>query len=226
MNKLSIRYDYLILIAMIYVAVDLSSMVFAYKIIEIGPLIGAASSLIFPATYSIMDVIAEVYGHKIAKKIVWYAFACDLIFTTLVSVISHIPSTNQSETVAYSHIFGPLLRAVFAQMIGILAGAFINIYLISKWKILVNGRYFWLRSIGSSTIGEAVMLVISVFIALVGVLPMTKLVQLIMYTYCYKIIFAIVVAPIVSVVATLLKNKIGEGNSNGLSFRSLNTLNN
>lgn len=211
---------------MIYVAIDLSSMVFAYKIIEIGPLIGAASSLIFPATYSIMDIIAEVYDYKIAKKIVWYAFACDLLFAILVLIISRVPSTNQAETSVYIHIFSPLLRAVIAQMIGVLAGAFINIYLISKWKILVNGRYFWLRSIGSSTIGEAVMLVISALIALVGVLQLNKLIQLIMYTYCYKIIFAIVVAPIVTIAATLLKNKIGDSNSNGLSFNSLNTLNN
>lgn len=225
MNKTNKSYDFLILIAMIYVAVDLSSMVFAYKIIEIGPLIGAASSLIFPLTYSIMDIIAEVYGHKMAKKIIWFAFACDFIFAILVLGVSQIPSSNQTETITYMHIFSPLLRAVIAQMIGVLAGAFINIYLISKWKVLVNGRYFWLRSIGSSTIGEAVMLVISVFIALVGVLPLNQLIQLIMYTYCYKIIFAFVAAPFISFAATLLKNKIDGWNSDIINLSSLNIQN-
>ena len=75
---------------------------------------------------------------------------------------------------------------------------------------MTNGRHFWLRSIGSSTIGEAIMLVISVVIALAGVLTLSKLFQLIAYTYIYKIIFAIVVAPLVSIAATILKNKIGE----------------
>jgi queuosine precursor transporter len=168
-----------------------------------------------------MDVIAEVYGYQMAKKIIWYAFACDFIFAILVLFISHIPSANQSETAGYIQVLGPLLRAVVAQTIGVLSGAFINIYLISKWKIMTNGRYFWLRSIGSSTIGEAMMLIISAFIALVGVLSLSKLFQLIIYTYIYKIIFAIVAAPFISIIATILKNKVGDWNSDYVYLNSL-----
>lgn len=223
MDKTNKAYDYLLLIVMIYMAIDLSSMVFAYKIIEIGPIVGAASSLIFPLTYSIMDIIAEVYGYKTAKKIIWYAFACDFIFAALVLAISHIPSTSQSETIVYIQVLGLLLRAVAAQTIGVLFGAFINIHLISKWKIMTNGRYFWLRSIGSSTIGEAIMLIISVFIALLGVLSVSKILQLIIYTYIYKIIFAIVAAPFISIIATVLKAKIGN-QTDFINYNSLNIL--
>lgn len=224
MDRANKAYDYLLLIAMIYIAIDLSSMVFAYKIIEIGPIVGAASSLIFPLTYSIMDIIAEVYGYRTAKKIIWYAFLCDFIFATLVLAISHIPSTSQSETVVYIQVLGLLLRAVAAQTIGVLSGAFVNIYFISKWKIMTNGRYFWLRSIGSSTIGEAIMLVISVFISLLGVLSVSKIFQLIIYTYIYKIIFAIVIAPFISIIATVLKTKIGNQDSDFTNYLSLNIL--
>lgn len=208
MNKLLKTYDHLIFIAMLYIAVDLSSMVFAYKIIEIGPIIGAASSLIFPLTYSIMDIIAEVYGYNIARKIVWFGFVCDLIFAILVFFISHIPSPVQAQTMAYIQVLGLLLRAVVAQTIGVLSGAFINIYLISKWKMLTNGRYFWLRSIGSSTIGEAIMLIVSVLIALLGILSFSQLIHLILYAYLYKVIFAIIAAPLISIVAIFLKKKI------------------
>jgi len=216
-------YEYLVLIAMIYIAIDLSSMVFAYKIIEFGSIIGAASSLIFPLTYSIMDVVAEVYGYQMAKKIIWYGFVCDFIFAILVLLISHIPSTNQVQTIAYIQVLGSLLRAVVAQTIGVLSGAFINIYLISKWKIITNGRYFWLRSIGSSTIGEAVMLIISVFIALSGVIAFSKLLHLVVYTYIYKIIFAVIAAPCISIVAIILKDKIEAGHYDHSSFNPFNT---
>lgn len=201
-------YDYLLLIVMLYVAIDLSSMVFSYKIITIGPIIGAASSIIFPLTYSIMDIIAEVYGYNLAKKIIFYSILCDVVFAVITLAISYIPSTSLTETTIYFHLFSPLLRVVFAQTIGVLSGALINIYLISKWKIMTNGKYFWLRSIGSSTIGEAVMLIISVLIALAGVLTPFKLFQLIMYAYIYKIIFAIIAAPCISIIAIILKAKI------------------
>jgi uncharacterized integral membrane protein (TIGR00697 family) len=209
MNKSIKNFDYLIFIAMIYVAIDLSSMVFAYKIIEIGTVIAAASSLIFPLTYSIMDVIAEVYGYQIAKKIIWYGFMCNFIFTMLAFFVSHIPSANHLQTIAYIDVFGALPRIFIAQMTGVLIGAFINIHLITKWKAITNGRYFWLRSIGSSTIGEAIMLVISVLIAFSGILSFATLFHLITYTYLYKVIFAIIAAPFVSVIAVILKNKIG-----------------
>jgi queuosine precursor transporter len=224
MSRLNKAFEYLIFIAMIYIAIDLSSMVFAYKIIKIGPIIGAAASLIFPLTYSIMDVVAEVYGYQIAKKIILYAFFCDFLFSILVLAISHIPSIDPGETLAYLHVLGSLLRAVIAQTIGVLFGAFINVYLISKWKIMTNGRYFWLRSIGSSTIGEGFMLIISVTIALIGVLPITQLSQLIIYTYLYKIIFAIAVAPLICIIVAFLKNKI-DFQLFELNVNSLNKLN-
>lgn len=201
-------YDYLVFIAMLYIAVDLSSMVFAYKIVKFGPIIAAASSLIFPLTYSIMDIIAEVYSYSVAKKIIWFGLICDFIFAILVLLISYIPSLSQMQTDAYLQVLGPLLRAVIAQTVGVLTGAFINIYLISKWKIVTNGKYFWLRSIGSSTIGEAAMLIISVFISLTGIVSFYELLHLIVYTYIYKVIFAIIAAPFISIIAIILKNKI------------------
>src|SRR5205823_14289537 len=129
----------------------------------------------------------EVYGYPVTKKIVLYGFICDLIFGILTVFICHIPSISESQTIAYMQVLGLLLREVVAQMIGVLSGAFINIYLISRWKMITNGRYFWLRSIGSSTIGEAIMLVISVLIAFAGVLPYSELFRLIVYAYVYKI---------------------------------------
>jgi len=222
-NKITIS-DGLIFLAMLYIVIDLSSMVFAYKFIQVGSVVGAASSLIFPATYALMDVIAEVYGYQVAKKIILYGFICDFIFAVLVLLISHIPSTSEYQTLAYLQIFSILIRAVFAQMIGVLTGAFINVYLISKWKMITKGRYFWLRSIGSSMVGEAVMLVISVFIALSGVLSFATLFRLIIYTYIYKICFAVFAAPIISIVALILKNKIDNWRPDAVDFNPFSTL--
>jgi len=217
--------DYVAFIAMVYITIDLASMVFAYKIIEVGPVIGAASSLIFPLTYSTMDIIAEIYGYQMAKKIVWYGLICDLIFSTLVLLISHVPSTTPSESMAYRQVLGLLPRAVIAQISGALSGSYINIYLVSKWKIMTNGKYFWLRSIGSSAIGEAIMLVISVFIALTGLLSFSKLILLIMYAYLYKIFFAIVISPFVSIVALVLKKSIVNWRAESVDFNPFNISN-
>jgi uncharacterized integral membrane protein (TIGR00697 family) len=198
-----------VLLAMLYMTFDLSSMVYAYKTITIGPIVGMASSIVFPFTYSIMDIVAEVYGYQTARNLIWFGMLCDFLFGSLVLLLSFLPSPSYQQYTIYHHIFSPLLRAVFAQEIGALIGAFINIYLISKWKIFLRGKYFWLRSIGSSTLGELCMLIISVLVALTGVLSFHTLFIIIGYAYLYKIIFATVISPFLVVVVKFIKWKEG-----------------
>lgn len=208
MNKIKNNSSTILLfIVMLYMTIDLTSMVFTYKLIAIHSYIFASSSLIFPLTYSIMDVIAEVYGFNFAKKILIFGFACDIIFAVLVFFMSHIASANPIQSQVYLQVLGELPRAVIAQLLGVLSGAIINIYLISKWKIMTKGRYFWLRSVGSSSFGEAIMLIISVVIALAGVIEFKKILTLIIFTYFYKIIFAILIAPFLNIAVKLLKIK-------------------
>lgn len=212
MQNILRAYNYLILFVIVYMAIDLSSMVFAFKIIGFGPFIGAASSLIFPLTYSIMDIIAEIFGFRIARKIIFYGFIGDFIFAIFTFFISQIPSLNPTETLAYQTVLSSLLRATCAQTIGVLVGGLINIFLISRWKIMTKGKYFWLRSIGSSAIGEAFMLVISVLIALGGVLSVHDITLLIIYAYFYKIIFAIIASPFISITVFFLQRKLEDLN--------------
>lgn len=208
MNKLK-DCRYLILLAMIYMVIDLSSMVYAFKEIKISFVVGMASSILFPLTYLIMDIITEVYGYKIARAIIWFGIIGDFIFATMTFFLSFIPSPSVSQYMAYQVVLSPLLRAVVAQSIGLLMGSFINIYLISKWRVMTNGKYFWLRSIGSSTIGEAITLIVSVLIALSGRLDFLSLANIIFYAYLYKIIFAILVSPVGNTVAYFLAHKEG-----------------
>src|SRR3990167_4211694 len=92
-------------------------------------------------------------------------------------------------------------------MIGVLAGAFINSAIISKWKTITHGKYFWLRSICSSLIGELIMLLISVPIALYGTLNIKEIATLILYAYSYKIIFAVIISGPANYLANILKIK-------------------
>lgn len=69
---------------------------------------------------------------------------------------------------AYNIILHLLLRASIANAIAIAIGSFFNIYLLSKWKMLIKGKYFWLRSLGSSAIGESFYTIFVVSLVNVG----------------------------------------------------------
>ncbi|MDX1836486.1 VUT family protein [Legionella taurinensis] len=202
-------YKYITFLSMTYLACELASLVLSFKIIQIRFFFGAAASLIFPITYTWNDIITEVYGFKTAKKIIWFVFLCDYLFVLLVFFAIQAPSPIQKQEESYNLVLGSLWRSLSSEMVGVLAGAFINSIIISKWKIITRGKIFWFRSICSSAIGELIMLFISVPLALYGTLTIKEITTLIMYAYTYKIVFAFVISGPANYLANQLKAKEG-----------------
>ena len=187
-------FKLLMLLAMFYLTVDLASCALAYKFVKINELFFSAETLIFPVTYTITDIIAEVYGYRIARNLIWLVLFCDFLFALSTSLLVRIPSPTIQIQETYNFVFADLLRGSTAEIAGVLCGIFTNVYAISKLKILVKGKYFWLRSIGSSSIGEAVLVLIAMPIMFLGKISTSQLLILMICSYCYKIIFAITAA--------------------------------
>ena len=194
---------------MLYLVFELSSLVLSYKIISFSLFFGSAASLVFPITYTFNDIITEVYGIKSALRTILFIILCDFIFIITLFPIVHIQSPDNMQTTAYATVLGSLYRSLGAEMIGVIIGAVINSAALSRWKILTKGKGFWYRSIFSSCIGEIIMLLISVPIAMLGVLSIYEIAKLIGYAYLYKVIFAIVVSGPAQFIATKLKKMEG-----------------
>ena len=79
-------------------------------------------------------------------------------------------------------------------IVAVILGSFINIYIIAKWKILILGRSFWLRSIGSSAIGQFLFTFVAMVFDLFYVIPLHDLIELIIVAYMVKLIFTPLVA--------------------------------
>lgn len=135
-------YKYITFLSMLYLSCELASLVLSFKIIELKFFFGAAASLIFPITYTWNDIITEVYGFKITKKIIWFVFICDYLFVILVFFAVKAPSPLLNQQESYNLVLGSLWRSLSGEMIGVLAGAFINSTIISKWKIITKGKHF------------------------------------------------------------------------------------
>lgn len=200
-------YKYITFLSMLYLVCELASLVLSYKIIKLQFFFGAAASLIFPITYTWSDIITEVYGFRTTKKIIWFVFVCDYLFVFLVLFAMQMPSPTLNQEKAYSIVLGSLWRPLSSEVIGVLIGAFVNSAIISKWKTITHGKFFWFRSICSSAIGELIMLLISVPLALYGTLSIKEIAILILYAYSYKIIFAVVISGPANYLANILKDK-------------------
>lgn len=70
--------QYILILGMINITISLAADVVAYKLVFLGPPLLPGAPLIFPLTYIIGDIVAEVYGYNAAKQIIWITLVCEL----------------------------------------------------------------------------------------------------------------------------------------------------
>ena len=86
----------------------------------------------------------------------------------------------------------------------IIAGL-VNAYVLTKWKIILHGRYFWLRSLGSSTLAEALYSAIAIVMMEFSSIPFNAILKVILVSYTIKVIYSIVFAGPANILVNFIK---------------------
>lgn len=146
----------------------------AVKLIEVfGITIFDAGTIIFPITYMLGDVLTEIWGFKMTKRIIWLTFFCEIIFTLFVwvGVWLPYPAETAASAHAYEMLFTFVPRITIASLLAFLFGELTNAWTMVKIKEKTGGKRLWVRTIGSSLFGYIVDTTIFVCVAFVGVVP-------------------------------------------------------
>ena len=116
-----------------------------------------AGILFFPISYVIGDVLTEVYGYARARRVIWTGFAA-LVFMAFMAwvVVALPPAPDWGGQAAYEAVFGQVPRIVFASMIAFWAGEFANSFVLARMKLWTQGRHLWMRTIGSTIVGQGI----------------------------------------------------------------------
>lgn len=195
---------------MLYLAAFIFPIMLAYRMVQLGPLLEPGGTIIFPASYLFADMIAEIYGYKIARQLLWSAIFCQLLVAVCVTVVLHLPRpADWHNDLAFQLVLGNALRYALASTVGNFLGEFTNIYIISKFKLLMKGKYFWLRSLASTSIGEGVLTLVVFYITFVGVVPSKQVIELTVSAYIFKVLFALIASFPASFIVRILKKSEG-----------------
>jgi queuosine precursor transporter len=152
------RYRYYELVMAAFVTVLLcSNIIGAAKVAHFGSFSFGAGVLFFPISYIFGDVLTEVYGYARARKVVWAGFGA-MIFASFMSwvVVALPPAAGWPNQAAYETVFGATPRIVGASLVAFFCGEFANSFVLAKMKIATQGRFLWMRTIGSTLVGEGV----------------------------------------------------------------------
>ncbi|HLD04755.1 MAG TPA: queuosine precursor transporter [Candidatus Nanoarchaeia archaeon] len=201
---------YFSIIASLFVAMLLISNTVATKLISLGPLIAAGGILVFPITYIFGDILTEVYGYARSRKVIWVGFLALIIMSLvywLVGMLPPAPGWNHQE--AYMKILGFVPRLVFASILAYWAGEFANSLVLAKLKIITHGKHLWMRTIGSTVIGEGVDTILFGLIGFGGTIPNSILFTAIVSGYLLKVMYEIVATPLTYKIVSFLKKEEG-----------------
>ncbi len=166
----------------------------------LGTLTVGAGVLFFPISYFFGDVLTEVYGYARDRRVVWAGFAA-LAFASLMAwVVVHLPAAPNAFMATFQGqldaVFGNAWRIALASMLAYWSGSFANSYVLAKMKVRTQGRWLWMRTIGSTAVGEALDSLLFYGGAFYGVWDTRDLVQVALLEYVLKTLWEVLATPL------------------------------
>lgn len=169
-------------------------------------------TLLFPISYIFGDVLTEVYGYRRSRRVIWAGFGAAALMTFTFWLVSIMPGEAEWQQYAgqdaYNAILGGISSGgiVVASLVAYFAGEFSNSYVMAKMKVWTEGRFLWMRTIGSTLVGEGVDTVIFIVVAtLFGVFPWAIALSLIVTNYIFKVGIEALMTPVTYQIVDMLK---------------------
>jgi len=218
------RFKYLDVVASFFVSIlVISNIASSAKIVDLGislfsiPLVFDGGTILFPLAYVLGDVLTEVYGFKTARRVILTGFVALALTTVVFFVLGKLPpeagwSAETGGNAAFNAILGGISYGgiVLASLSAYLVGELSNAIILSRLKVKMKGKMLWVRTIGSTLVGEFLDTAIFVLIACVAkVFSWEIFWSLVLTNYILKCGIEIIVTPFTYWASSFLKIKEG-----------------
>lgn len=199
-----------VVIVAVFITCLITANITAVKLVDLFGLILPAAIFIFPLSYITGDVLTEVYGYGRARRIIWLGFFCNFVVVGAIWLGQVLPAASFWDgQAAYERILGYTPRLLFASFLAYLVGEFANAMVLAKMKIATKGRFLWLRTIGSTLVGQGLDSVVFISLAFFGTIPAKALLTAIVTQWLAKSVYEAAATPVTYGVVNFLKRKEG-----------------
>lgn len=183
------------------------------------PLIGAslvfgAGNIFFPISYIFGDVLTEVYGYARARKVIWAGFVAMIFATIMTQTILLLPPSpsepfNEILQPSLDIVFGNTWRIVVASILAFWIGDFVNAYVLARMKVWMAGRHLWMRTIGSTVLGQGVDSLVFYPVAFFGIWDHGVLLTVLAFNFMFKVGVEVLMTPATYAAVGFLKRSEG-----------------
>lgn len=153
-----------------------------------------AHAFTFPCT----DAVAEVWGAKKARMLVYMGVVIYVVATLLIYIATLLPpAAGWEHNEAYVSLFAAAPRIVLGSLIATIFAQLWDIYVFEWVKKRTGQRFLWLRN-NISTLGSQFFDTILFYsIAFYGIIPNEILPKVILGSYLLKLVVALIDTPVV-----------------------------
>ena len=205
-DKFSVTFLWM---AVLFTVCLVSSNLFATKVVSFWGINLPGAVIIFPISYIINDCIAEVWGYRKARLVIWMAFSMNLLVVLVGQILVWLPGASFWDGAEhFNYMFGMAPRVAFASMLAFLAGSNLNAIVVSRMKVASEGRRFGIRAIVSSLAGELLDSLIFIPIAFIGT-PAKVLATMMLAQVSFKVVYEMLVLPLTSFIVRKVKASEG-----------------
>lgn len=203
-------FRYFDTLVVVFVTVLLVSNLIGPKICAIGPFRISGAQLLFPITYIFGDIFTEVYGYAGSRRAIWLGFFGSALMALFGMIVVWLPpAPDFRDQKAFEVVFGFVPRMVAASLLAYWAGEFANSYVLAKMKVWTRGRALWMRTIGSTAVGQLVDSMVVMTVAFAGRESWATIANLIVSGYLGKVLYEAAMTPVTYLVVNTLKRAEG-----------------
>lgn len=193
------RFDILAALIAVYSVALVVANIIAGKLwaTPLPSVILTAGVIIFPIVYIIGDVVPEVYGLAVARRIIWLGFIANLIAVAAFWLTLKLPYPPFFEgQKAFEVVLGFTPRLLLASFLGYIVGTNANAWLLTLIKSVTGPKLLWVRTITSTIVGEGLDSLIFMSVAFWGIVPLLVLPVMIVAQWAFKVAYEVAVTPL------------------------------
>ncbi len=185
----------------LFVSSIIASNLMGNKIADFGIFETGVGILIFPFSYLALDIIQEVKGKEVARKVLFGSLVALVLVMVVTYIAVALPSAKRDFfPVEYNKVFGVSLRVMFASLIAFVLSELSDIEIFARIKKWTKEKMLFLRATGSTLLSQFVDTMIFMFIAFYGISPKHDIMYLIQISIPYwllKCAIAILGTPLI-----------------------------
>ena len=152
------------------------------------------ATFVIPFTYIASDLVAEVWGFKVARLVSFMTFDVGLMAVAIFSAAIAVPGIDTfTMQPAFEQLLGAVPRTMTASFASFIVGSLANAWAMQHMHDRDGERRLGLRCVLSTMIGESIDMGVFTVAAFWGVLPADVLIQLFISGVVAKSLFETVI---------------------------------